>query len=144
MPSTISDRNCTGQRCNGFMKRFSKLSGVKAFGQLLLRMHWVFSIQACFPGSIRPVALKQSRLKKLPQGKGVSLCPLPLSKPGSPQLCRDRPAEGVRTPVPVMQRVVITGVSTGIGHASVKVLLKRGFLRVRQRAHPGRRRSFAT
>jgi NAD(P)-dependent dehydrogenase (short-subunit alcohol dehydrogenase family) len=32
----------------------------------------------------------------------------------------------VRAQIPVMQRVVITGVSTGIGHASAKVLLERG------------------
>jgi hypothetical protein len=64
------------------MKRFSKLSGVKAFGQLLLRMHWVFSIQACLPGSIRPVALKQGRLKKLPQGKGRLALPFTAEQTG--------------------------------------------------------------
>jgi NAD(P)-dependent dehydrogenase (short-subunit alcohol dehydrogenase family) len=32
----------------------------------------------------------------------------------------------VRAPNPAMQRVVITGVSTGIGHASAKVLVERG------------------
>jgi NAD(P)-dependent dehydrogenase (short-subunit alcohol dehydrogenase family) len=33
----------------------------------------------------------------------------------------------VQVPIPAMQRVVITGVSTGIGYSSVKVLLERGF-----------------